>query len=305
MRRTDRDAEAILGWSDDFIGPLKRRLLAIRAGSGLAAADLAELKAHGLLDESSGKPTALGEQLIELVVREGWQEGGESRSFQEMVIEDRVGSVLEIGCSSGWAIRSLRPAPAARRLGVDIDARALAIGYRFSRLEGQECGFSCCPADSLPLDDESIDFIICRNALTYTNQSAALREMGRVLRPGGVIFLRFENIWYDLRRISYSKGIRPLATSLRDFGLGLIHAAVGWQPGDGSRLRWGRAFVALPRLRKTLRDYGCAITQVDESLRCPRFWRFSTQTSILVRKAGPPRSRDPVEPPPRRGDVNS
>jgi SAM-dependent methyltransferase len=182
-------------------------------------------------------------------------------------------------------------APAARRLGVDIDVRALALGYRFSQLEHQHCSFTCCSAYSLPFDDGSIDIIICRNTLTYTHQRTALREMSRVLKPDGLIFLRFENIWYDLWQVAHSKTVRSLVLRLRDLGLGLIHAAAGWQPRDESRLRWGRAFVAMPRLRKVLRDCGCEITQVDESLRCPRFWGFATQTSLLARKAGNPSGR--------------
>jgi SAM-dependent methyltransferase len=286
MDSRDCDAESILEWSDEFIGALKGRLLGLRAGSELPAEDRDELKAQGLLEGSSGKPTALGEALTELIIRESWQEGGERRSFRELGIEEQVGSVLEIGCSSGWTLRSLGLAPGARRMGVDIDARALALGYRFSRLENQDCGFACCSAYSFPCDDESIDFLICRNTLTYLHQQSAVREMTRVLKPGGLLFLRFENVWYDLRQVAHAKTIRSLASRLRDLGLGLIHAAAGWQLGVGSRVRWGRAFVALPRLRKTLRACGCEITQIDESLRCPRFWGFATQTSLLARKAG-------------------
>jgi SAM-dependent methyltransferase len=281
----DREAESILEWSDEFIAALKGRLLALRAGTELPGEDRAELRAHGLLEESSGRPTALGEALTELIIREGWQEGGERRTFHELGIEDHLGSVLEIGCGSGGTLRSLRPAPAARRLGVDIDARALALGYRFSRLEQQDCSFCWCSAYSLPCDDESIDFIICRNTLTYIHQESALQEMSRVLKPGGFIFLRFENIWYDLWQIAHARTIRSLALRLRDFGLGLIHAAAGWQPAEGSRCRWGRAFVAVPRLRKPLRATGCEITRIEESLRCPRFWGRATQTSLLARKS--------------------
>jgi SAM-dependent methyltransferase len=280
----DRDAAAILEWSEDFLGALKGRLLALRAGSELPGADRDELRAHGLLEESSGKPTALGEALTELIVREGWQEGGERRTFRELGIEDHVGSVLEIGCSTGGTLRSLRPAPATRRLGVDIDAKALALGYRFSRLEHQDCSFCWCSAYSLPCDDESIDFLICRNTLTYIHQRSALQEMSRVLKPDGFLFLRFENIWYDLWQVAHAQTIRSLGLRLRDLGLGLIHAANGWQPAEGSRCRWGRAFVAVPRLKKTLRERGCEITRIEESLRCPRFWGCATQTSLLARK---------------------
>lgn len=283
---TDLDAESILGWSDRFIGSLKARLLAVRAASKLSADDLVDLEDHGLLDPVSGRPTTLGEDLIELVVREGWQEGAERRSFREMGIGDGVGSVLEVGCSSGWALRSLGPATGGRRLGIDIDATALALGYRFSRIENQDCDFTRASAHSLPLDDESIDLVICRNALTYLHQRTALHEMSRVLKSDGRVFLRFENIWYDLWQISHAKTIRSLGLRLRDFGLGLIHAAIGWQPSEGSRWRPGRVCATVPRLLRTLREHDCEIVQIDESLRCPRLWGFSTQTSVLARKAG-------------------
>lgn len=281
----DRDAEAILGWPDDFIGSLKGRLLAIRAGSEVSVGDLGELEARGLFDASTGHPTALGEQLTELVVRESWQEDSEPQTYREMAGADAVGAALEIGCSTGWALRSLGPASGGLRIGVDIDARALALGYRFSRLENLDCRFARCSALSLPVEDGAIDFIICRNTLTYVHQRAALREMNRVLKPDGRIFLRFENFWYDVMRASRSRSVGALASNLRDFGVGLVQAVAGWQPGEGSRIRWGRAFVAVPRLRRLLRDHGFEIAQIDAAWRCPRFWGLSTQTSILARRA--------------------
>jgi SAM-dependent methyltransferase len=298
----DRQAESILDWPDGFVSTLKGRLMAIRAGAELSPDDLAELAAHGLVDASSGHPTDLGQQLIELVVRETWQEGAEHRTFGEMGVAEPVGSALEIGCSTGWALRSLRPSPGGQRMGVDIDAKALAIGYRFSKLENGDCRFSRCSVLSLPLEDESVDFIICRNTLTYVNQRAALSEMSRVLKPDGRIFLRFENIWYDLWQVAHSRTLRSLALRVRDLGLGLIHAAAGWQPREGSRFRVGRAFVAVPRLRRALRICGCEIARIDESLRCPRFWGFATQTSVLARKVGDSCHREPTHRA-RRGEA--
>jgi len=280
----DRDAESILEWSDVFIGSLKRRLLAIHSNSGLSAGDLAELKAYLLLDEATGKPTALGEYLIDLFVREGWQQGGEIETFRQMTIENSVASVLDIGCSSGWALRTLGPLLGAKRVGVDIDAKALALGCRLAEQENQDCCFYRCSAHCLPLDIKDVDFIICRNALTYVHQRTALREMCRALNSNGFIFIRFENIWYDLMRLSHPKSFTSLCCKLRDFFFGLVHAALGWQPIPGNTLRGGRAFATVRGLKRMLRHYNCEIAQIDESQRCPRFMGFSTQTSVLARK---------------------
>jgi ubiquinone/menaquinone biosynthesis C-methylase UbiE len=282
----DRDAESILEWPDRFIGSLKSRLLALNSHSTLSPDDVAELKAYGLVDESTGEPTALGGHLTYLIVHETWQEGGEHNSFGQMGIESFVGSVLEIGCSTGWALRSLGPSLASKRVGVDIDAKALALGYRLSKVEDRDCCFYCCSAHSLPLDNECMGFIICRNSITYLHQHTALREMSRVLKSKGLIFIRFENIWYDLWRLRHSKSVASFCFSLRDFLLALIPAAFGWEPRLGSVFRGGRAFSSRRRLKRLLEDCGCEIIRIDDSLRCPRFLGFSTQTSMLARKVG-------------------
>lgn len=62
--RKDHDAEAILEWSDAFVGSLRQRLLGIHSGRDLPASDLAELKACSLLDEATSRPTALDDYLI-------------------------------------------------------------------------------------------------------------------------------------------------------------------------------------------------------------------------------------------------
>jgi SAM-dependent methyltransferase len=282
--RKDSDAEFILEWPDEFISSLKDRLLALHTHSELSPYDVAELREYRLIDGSTGQPTALGERLVDLIVRETWQEGSEHESLERMGIEGSVCSVLEIGCSTGWALRSLGLSPAARRIGIDIDAKAVALGYRLGRYEKRDCSFFCSSAHALPLADGSVDAIICRNAITYLHQGTALKEMGRVLSQRGLIFIRYENIWYDLMRLSHPGSLVAMCFKLRDFLCGLIPEVIGWEPGLGSAVRGGRAFSTQRRLKRILRDCGCVIERTEASLRCPSFLGFATQTSMLARK---------------------
>jgi hypothetical protein len=284
LGRIDRDAETILEWPEAFIGPLKRRLLALHSDSPLSADDLAELKTCRLLDDATGRPTALGEYLMDLCVREGWQEGGEFEKFRQFLAEECVGSVLEVGCSSGWILRTLWPSPAIKRVGIDIDAKALALGCRLAGHEDRACCFYCCSAHSLPLDIKNVDVVICRNALTYVHQRTALREMCRTLKPNGFILIRFENIWFDLMCLFRPNSFKSMCCRLRDFCFGLVHAALAWQPIPGSTLTGGRAFGTVRSLKWMLRRYGCEVIHVVESERCVRFLGFLTQTSVLARK---------------------
>jgi hypothetical protein len=105
-----------------------------------------------------------------------------------------------------------------------------------------------------------------------------------VLKSNGSIFIRFENMWYDLWLISKPKSVKSLCVNFRDCAFGLIPAFFGWEPGLGSVFRGGRVFSTRRRLKRLLADCGCKITRIDDSGRCPRFWGFSTQTSMLARK---------------------
>lgn len=102
-------------------------------------------------------------------------------------------TVLDVACGTGDMIRAFaraRPAPRAV-VGVDFSAGMLARGdYR-----GLETPLVLCRADAqrLPLADQSVDVVSCAfGARNFQDLTAGLREMHRVLRPGGrVVILEF------------------------------------------------------------------------------------------------------------------
>ena len=95
--------------------------------------------------------------------------------------------VLDIGCGSGWASRLL--AQKARNgwvIGIDISDEMIAVARKssegFSNIE-----FRAASAERLPFKDHEFSHAFSMESLYYyADMSAALREIRRVLRPGGV-----------------------------------------------------------------------------------------------------------------------
>lgn len=99
----------------------------------------------------------------------------------------RVGRLLEWGCGAGRVTRHLIDRfPWARVHGTDIDADAIA--WARAHLEGE---FAVC-ATSPPLvyGDATFDVIVSLSVfthLTLESQAEWLRELRRVLKPGGIL----------------------------------------------------------------------------------------------------------------------
>lgn len=102
-------------------------------------------------------------------------------------LPERTGArILDIGCGSGiglaWAARRL---PRALRLGVDVSP--FALGH-CQGLGAQLCLGS---AAALPCASGTIDLALCLDVLQHLeDEGEALREAARVLRAGGVLYLR-------------------------------------------------------------------------------------------------------------------
>ena len=112
---------------------------------------------------------------------------GEVRGHRERVITGLQGEMVEIGFGSGLnvplypaevqTVYAVDPSEVGRKLATRrLDASRVPI--RFVGLDGQD----------LPLDDESVDAALSTFTLcTIPDVEAALRELHRVLRPGGAV----------------------------------------------------------------------------------------------------------------------
>jgi SAM-dependent methyltransferase len=146
-----------------------------------------------------------------------------------------VSDVLDIGCGAGQELLPFVQRLGARGVGVDIVQDAMEIArkqFANAGYEGQ-VEFHCSQAESLPFADSTFDVVICRLALMFTHNEKALTEMGRVLRPGGIIILKIHHLRYYWRKFWLALGegeIRKAGGHARAMLCGAVFHVTGRQP---------------------------------------------------------------------------
>ncbi len=103
-------------------------------------------------------------------------------------------SVLEVGSGLGLLARDVAArVPQGRVTGVEYSADQLAVAVREARAANLE--FVRGDAHQLPFPDGAFDLLYCRYVLEHlADPSRALREMRRVLKPGGRVGAQENNI---------------------------------------------------------------------------------------------------------------
>ncbi len=93
--------------------------------------------------------------------------------------------VLDIPCGDGRASLEFM------KKGAEV--RALDLFPDFMKLEEVEAGYADL-AEPLPLDDNSVDFVICQEGIEHvSDQHRVLAEFSRVLKKGGMLLITTPN----------------------------------------------------------------------------------------------------------------
>jgi ubiquinone/menaquinone biosynthesis C-methylase UbiE len=111
-------------------------------------------------------------------------------------------AILDIGCGAGQTLIAAPLPKGCTAVGLDLDREALALGRTLTTAVEFVAG----RAESLPFGAERFDLVISRVALPYADVPRAVRELARVLRPGG-------RCWLVLHPFSFAA--RELAAAAR------------------------------------------------------------------------------------------
>jgi len=140
-------------------------------------------------------------------------------------------SLLDVGCETGTITKDFAALVASGRVvGVDVDQAMLdEAAIQFGEVPGLQ--FIYGNVYELPFEDASFDVVHAHQVLQHlSDQVAALREMARVVKPGGIVAVRDVNYasmaWYPPT---------PELTSWLALYRGVAHAN-GAEPDAGPKL---------------------------------------------------------------------
>ena len=131
------------------------------------------------------------------------------RDHRKRMLAGLHGDVLEIGPGPGINFPFYPDAVADLTLAEPEDAMADRLDERFAS-SGRDGRVIRAPAESLPLPDDSFDFVVATFVLcTVDDPNEALAEIARVLRPGGT-FVFMEHVRSrDPRLAAWQDRLRP------------------------------------------------------------------------------------------------
>jgi ubiquinone/menaquinone biosynthesis C-methylase UbiE len=168
-------------------------------------------------------------------IRQGWESvaheyakdrskifGKSATRLVDLLRPTKGSSALDVGCGNGAV--TLRTSKIVGSgglvLGSDIAKSMLHLGQAEASRRNLEVSFSQMDADRLGLAPNSFELVTCAFALfQFPNMEAALREIWRVLKPGGRIGLSnwgpgyFSPIALMQRDLFRKFGIKPLLTN--------------------------------------------------------------------------------------------
>jgi SAM-dependent methyltransferase len=108
----------------------------------------------------------------------------------EFVAPRKGERILEVGCGYGWVAHALWEAAEIEWFGIDRSETML----RHLRETAGGRPLTRADAHQLPLPDASFDKVLCSGVLMHVlDERAALRELARVLRPGGTLICTMQN----------------------------------------------------------------------------------------------------------------
>jgi ubiquinone/menaquinone biosynthesis C-methylase UbiE len=172
----------------------------------------------------------------------------ERRLVLRLTGDMRGRSVLDVGCGDGTLALACWESGAAQVAGLDLDPRMIARAAVLAAQHQATIGYTVGRAESLPFHDQSVDLVVSVAMLTFVREAdRAVREMARVLRPGGRLVIG------DLGKWSYWAARRRLR---------------GWL---GSRTWRAARFRTATELRELVRAADLRVEHVSGAIYFPPF----------------------------------
>lgn len=103
---------------------------------------------------------------------------------------DKPLRVLDLGCGPGSLVPYLQEIPGVRLTGVDLSPEMV----RYAKAHHPDVEFHVGDAEAIPFENDAFDVVLCSGMLHHLPRlDVALQEIGRILKPGGLLVAREPN----------------------------------------------------------------------------------------------------------------
>ena len=184
----------------------------------------------------------------------------------DQAVLDAVGDVegldvLDAGCGEGYMSRLLAKR-GARAAGVDVSDSLIEYARVHEDAERLGVRYNVAGLEDLPYEDESFDLAICNHVLSdVRDPAAAIRELGRVLRPSGrIVILMLHPCFYTAHAERDSTGSIPVETYFSERSVDQPFVVAGIESPDDVHM----TFRPLEFYSEVLSDAGFAIERLKE-----------------------------------------
>lgn len=202
----------------------------------------------------------------------------EQRLMLVNVLKDKkIKRVLDVGCGGGQEMLPFAEETEAFCVGIDFALEVGTVGGKTFEDAGftERYAFAVSKGEILPFAGESFDVVICRVALPYMHNRQALAEISRVLKPGGIFFLKTHSpLFYFgmMRRRLKNFNIKQMAYPV----ICLVGGIWNWvwkQPPEGAFWKGKEVFQTEGFLRRELAKNNLQITDLlpDTNPETPSF----------------------------------
>jgi ubiquinone/menaquinone biosynthesis C-methylase UbiE len=139
------------------------------------------------MDQRNLAARQFGSTAVEYLKSSVHASGADLDHLTDLAKRSRVSSVLDLGCGAGHASFALARAAVRRVVAYDLAPQMLDVVASEAAARGHAQIETCAgPAEHLAFDDASIDMVVTRySAHHWLDVRRALREVARILRPGG------------------------------------------------------------------------------------------------------------------------
>ncbi|NBS45708.1 MAG: bifunctional demethylmenaquinone methyltransferase/2-methoxy-6-polyprenyl-1,4-benzoquinol methylase UbiE [Betaproteobacteria bacterium] len=208
-------------------------------------------RVRGVFDSVASRYDLMND-LMSLGLHRAW------KAYATLVADIPEGArVLDIAGGTGDLSRAFarKVGPRGMVVHTDINEAMLRTGRDRLLDEGLALPTLVCDAEKLPFADESFDRVSVAFGLrNMTHKDAALREMNRVLRPGGKLLV-----------LEFSRVAEPLRRAYDWYSFSVLPRLGRWVTGDESSYRYLAESIRMHPAQEELRALmkSCGFGHVD------------------------------------------